>query len=231
VSAVSAVGLVLLTGVSGASTPPSRIPAAEASPSTNALTPADAVAPPSAAAETTGHGTHASADPPGNNGTVKIGDGSIDNANDPRVPCDFGLSFYNFDAGQTAMITFTISAPSGSGTVLSSSSQLVGAALTSGAHDRPTVAYFSGSDWDLGRFKRQPSQGYHVRLDVVSAGLAGGEKHKTFWLGCPAPQELPVTPAPSDGTPTTPAPEFHGPMAAASPSQGGTGCRPRYSPC
>lgn len=39
------------------------------------------------------------ADPPGNNGTVKINaqDGA-DIANDPHVPCDFQLAFFGFDA-------------------------------------------------------------------------------------------------------------------------------------
>jgi hypothetical protein len=51
----------------------------------------------------------ASADPPGNNGTVKVHSGSgevepeVDNMNQPRVTCPFHMHFFFGDAGQTGM--------------------------------------------------------------------------------------------------------------------------------
>jgi hypothetical protein len=116
------------------------------------------------------------------------------------------VSFYNFDAGQTATITFTINAPWDHETVLYNASRIISTDPAGGTQDQDEVVYFSGSDWNLGRFDDHPNQGYRVRLDVESAGLAGGHKHKTFWLGCPPPEGASSTPAPSEGAPGAQAP-------------------------
>src|SRR5512139_2935115 len=69
------------------------------------------------------------ADPPGNNGTVKINsqdvDSSDDISNQPHVPCDFQVEFFGFDKDQTATMTFTIQPPSGNGDVLLSETKTV----------------------------------------------------------------------------------------------------------
>jgi hypothetical protein len=135
----------------------------------------------------------AAADPPGNNGTVKIGEIDVDegNANDPHVACDFELRFYNFDEGQTATITFTIHPPSGQDTVLFSDTRVVSDDPAGGGQDLDEIFTFSGTDFGLERFTRQPNQGYHVKLDIVSDGVPGGQKHKVFWLDCPQPPKCP----------------------------------------
>jgi hypothetical protein len=132
----------------------------------------------------------ASADPPGNNGTVKIGEIDVDegNANDPHVACRFELRFYNFDQGQTATITFSIHPPSGSPTELFSDNRLISDDPAGGGQDLDAVFVFDGAvDFDLGPFDRQPNQGYHVKLDIDVDGA--GQKHKVFWLDCPPPKK------------------------------------------
>jgi len=121
------------------------------------------------------------ADPPGNNGTVKVGEiGAEGNANDPHVACQFELRFFNFDDGQTATITFRIHPPSGQGDVLFSvDNQLIGG-------QDPVVIQFDGLDFGLFEFDRHPNQGFHVRLDVDLDG--GGQKHKVFWVDCKKPK-------------------------------------------
>lgn len=117
------------------------------------------------------------ADPPGNNGTVKIGELDVDgNANDPHVACRFELRFFNFDEGQTATITFSIHPPSGQGDVLVSlTNQVIGG-------QDPVVIPFDGQTFGLFEFDRHPNQGFHVKLDIDVNGA--GQKHKVFWLDC-----------------------------------------------
>src|SRR3954451_21524768 len=61
------------------------------------------------------------ADPPGNNGTVKVDDGEFNNghANDPHVGCEFGLEWFGFDTGtRTTTVTFDGQQPTGGGVLL-----------------------------------------------------------------------------------------------------------------
>jgi LPXTG-motif cell wall-anchored protein len=151
------------------------------------------------------------ADPPGNNGTVKINsqnvDSSEDISNEPHVPCDFQVEFFGFDAGQTATITFTIQPPSGKDVVLLSETETISNTPAGGGlNDVDEVFKFSGTSFGLDRFTAQPQQGFHVKLTIVSAGVPGGQKHKVFWLQCasttPPPSSPPPTPSASP-TPTT----------------------------
>ena len=144
------------------------------------------------------------ADPPGNNGTVKINSQEVDDgiSNEPHVPCDFQVEFFGFDEGQTATITFTIHPPSGQGDVLLSETQTVSDDPAGGGlNDVDEVFQYSGTSFGLDRFEAQPQQGFHVKLTIESEGVPGGKKHKVFWLQCaPSP-----TPTPSAST-TPPAP-------------------------
>lgn len=158
----------------------------------------------------------ASADPPGNNGTVKINsqdvDSSDDISNNPHVPCDFQVEFFGFDKDQTATITFTIHPPSGDGDVLLSETKTVSDdGAGGGLNDVDEVFKYSGTTFGLNRFTAQPQQGYHVKLTVESAGLPGGKKHKVFWLKC-----APASPSPS-------------PSAVRSPSQSPAASQPPSS--
>lgn len=155
------------------------------------------------------------ADPPGNNGTVKINSQDVDSeddiSNEPHVPCDFQVEFFGFDKDQTATITFTIHPPSGDGDVLLSETQTVSDDdAAGGLNDVDEVFQYSGTTFGLENFEAQPQQGFHVKLTVESAGLPGGKKHKVFWLEC-----LPPTPSP---TPTTTAPPTSPPPTTAPPS-------------
>jgi LPXTG-motif cell wall-anchored protein len=140
------------------------------------------------------------ADPPGNNGTVKINSQDVNSNDDisnvPHVPCDFQVEFFGFDKGQTATITFTIHPPSGDGDVLLSETKTVSNDEAGGGlNDVDEVFKYSGTSFGLDRFSAQPQQGFHVKLTIESAGVPGGKKHKVFWLQC-APTS-PSTPPPS----------------------------------
>lgn len=57
--------------------------------------------------------------PPGNIGTVKIDGVPFDaspgaaNRNEPHVPCDFRIEFYNYEEGSTWNVTFEAWSPTG----------------------------------------------------------------------------------------------------------------------
>ena len=132
----------------------------------------------------------ASADPGGNNGTVKIHslNSSVDDeSNEPHVACDFKVEFFGFDTHQQAAMEFTVQAPSGDGVLKSVPSQEVSDDAAGGSNDVDAVFTFHGAtDFDLSQFTYfQPQQGYHVKLTVTSPGLPGGKKFKVFWLQCP----------------------------------------------
>jgi LPXTG-motif cell wall-anchored protein len=155
------------------------------------------------------------ADPPGNNGTVKINSQDVDSSQDisnmPHVPCDFQVEFFGFDAGQTATITFTIHPPSGDGDVLLTETRTISNdPAAGGLNDVDEVFKYSGTSFGLDRFSAQPQQGFHVKLTVVSTGVPGGQKHKVFWLQC-AP---PTTPPPTSPPPTSPPPTSPPPTTA-----------------
>src|SRR3954470_23915833 len=60
----------------------------------------------------------ASANPPGNNGTVKVEGETFDSLhdNDPHVGCQLLIQWYGFDAGaRTTTVTFDAQPPTGTG--------------------------------------------------------------------------------------------------------------------
>ncbi|MGC1215378.1 MAG: LPXTG cell wall anchor domain-containing protein [Micromonospora sp.] len=159
--------------------------------------------------------TPALADPPGNNGTVKIDTVEVDDHNDPNIAnrphvgCDFQVRFFGFDKDQTAKITFTIHPPSGSGEELSSETKTISTDdAAGGLNDEDEVFTYHVADWDLSTYKEQPKQGYHVKLTIYSEGVPGGVKHKVFWVPNCTSTESPSptpTPTPSESeSPTTP---------------------------
>ena len=126
------------------------------------------------------------ADPPGNNGTTKVGEIEVEvgKANDPHVDCVYEIRFFDFDEGQSARITFSIHPPSGRGTVLLSETVEISDDAAGGGQDEDAVLVYDGADLGLGDFTAHPKQGYHVKLDILSEGVPGGQKHKVFWLTC-----------------------------------------------
>lgn len=157
----------------------------------------------------------ASADPPGDNGTIKLDGLGLDDGpghsgqpndpdetdpdNDPHVSCGYQVEFFNFDTGQTADITFTAHPPTGSNGVLSDQSEvLISDDDTAGApNDVDAVFdYDVLTDFDLTQFTSvHDVHGWHVKLaitvyDAEGNEVPGAKKHKVFWVD---PCELPTT--------------------------------------
>ena len=124
------------------------------------------------------------ADPPGNNGTVKIDGQPFDTApnNEPHVGCLFQVDFYGFDEGAyNAAVRFTIKPPNGSRTVLLTDTVFIGEDAAGGGTDLDAQRTYDLSDY-LDGFKPH-RQGYHVKLTVNAPGSIGADtKHKVFWV-------------------------------------------------
>jgi hypothetical protein len=140
--------------------------------------------------------------PPGNNGTVKIDGVPFDtapgapNRNEPHVPCDFRVEFYNYEEGSTWNVTFEAWRPPGdraaSQVVVASGRANDGAFHGMDLNDDPASgANAEGIDHreeyrlafpDL---EPHPQQGFHVKATAVvdDPDPRGAEKkHKVFWV-------------------------------------------------
>jgi hypothetical protein len=143
------------------------------------------------------------ADPPGNNGTIKVDGVDFDSHpdNEPHVGCTFQVDFYGFDESPEyfADVTFGAQAPTGSGVLLTDS-------VFIGEDDNSGAATPAGLDaavtYDLAAtlaaIEPHPQQGHHVKLTIEADGSQGAEtKHKVFWVeGCTPPEEEPPTEEP-----------------------------------
>src|SRR5687768_10297769 len=131
-------------------------------------------------------------DPPGNNGTVKIerdGPADDDRGNEPIGDgCIIWLEFYGFDQGQTADITFTAQAPSGTGELLSDKAVAISDDAAGGGQDRDAVIGYNLTSAVAG-LKVHKQHGYHIKLSSNSLEAPGGAKHKVFWIKCAPAQE------------------------------------------
>ena len=139
------------------------------------------------------------ADPPGNNGTVKIDGLELDEHpnNEPHPGCLFEVDFYGFGPNLTATSTFFAWPPTGSmQEVLSLDTVLDGDDSEGGG---------SEAGWDggtglidlspyLAGIIPHPQQGFHVKLLVEvpeGSDSAAYSKYKVFWVTCeysPAPE-------------------------------------------
>ena len=136
------------------------------------------------------------ANPPGNNGTVKVDGTDVNkqsNANEPHVGCDFSLEWYGFDANAVSAVTFETQPPTGSRVLLNGVVQLDGDDNSGGGSPAGLdgVAFYH-LQFDPTLDHLQPNQGYHVYLTVNTTGSQGSDvKHKVFWVtGCEAPPPL-----------------------------------------
>jgi hypothetical protein len=124
-------------------------------------------------------------DPPGNNGTVKVG-GLFDDTggNESHVGCELQVEFAGYDEGAlTGTATFELIPPTGSG-VLHEDWTSIGEDPAGGANDLDAtlVAPLSGPIAASG-VEPQALQGFHVKLTVHAEGSIGADtKHKTFWV-------------------------------------------------
>lgn len=160
----------------------------------------------------------AGAEPPGNNGTVKVDGAEFDSHpdNEPHVGCTFQIDWYGFDANVVSSVEFDAQPPTGTrvlltDTVILDGDDNAGGGSEAGLDGSATYTLsFTSADF------LQPNQGYHVMLTIDTTGSIGADvKHKVFWVtGCAAPSVTPsLTPSP---TPTpTPSPT---PTPTPSPS-------------
>ena len=159
-------------------------------------------------------GGTAIADPPGNNGTVKVaglGDVDLIPDNEPHLPCTFTVQWYGFDegAGIVSTVSFALQAPTvgdGYGMTVDGPSQVpVGEDAHAGAGtDMDAEAIYTLSFTG----EPQPNQGHHVKITIHTPGSQGNDsKSKVFWVGpCEVPTPT-VTPTETEtetptGTPT-----------------------------
>jgi hypothetical protein len=128
----------------------------------------------------------ATADPAGNNGTVKITPVAEDDGipqNTPHVSCGFDIEWYGFDEGADIVsnVEFTMQAPtSDAGLSATEPAQVfVGEDAAGGGTDHDGEATytldFTGAP--------DPQQGYHVAVTVHTPGSHGADtKRKVFWV-------------------------------------------------
>jgi cell division septation protein DedD len=152
-------------------------------------------------------------DPPGNNGTVKVDGGELDNghANEPHVGCSFLIEFFGYDEGDLyADVTFEGQPPTGGGTLLTDS-VFIGEDPANGGDLDASKSYNLSAA--LAGIEPHPTQGHHVKLTVNADGSQGADtKHKTFWVeGCGTP---PTTVPPTTVPPTTEPPTTEPPTTA-----------------
>jgi hypothetical protein len=155
----------------------------------------------------------ASADPPGNNGTVKIDGVAFDDHpdNEPHVGCVFQVDWYGFDAGDLfSDVTFEVHPPTGKPAVILTDEVFIGEDDNSGGGSEAGLDASETYDLTdvLQGFEPHPNQGWHVKLTVNNDGSQGADvKHKVFWVtGCEVPPPTTTTTAPTTTTteePTT----------------------------
>ena len=128
-------------------------------------------------------GLSATADPPGNNGTVKVAGEDVGVGNDSHVGCAFTVDFYGYDMGDLyADFTIEGQAPTDGDTVWAAY-VFIGGDPAGGGTDADASAAVDLS----GAFNGAPheQQGFNVKLTVHADGSQGADtKHKTFWVDC-----------------------------------------------
>ena len=163
-------------------------------------------------------------DPRGNNGTIKIDGVAYDSHvdNEPHPGCAFRVTFFGFDAGQTADITVTGIAPTGGGTLLAEHAVPTSDDAAGGAgHDVDgATRVYTADDLGLASVTPHPKQGYHLKVTVDSLEAPGGAKQKVLWLA-PCQQPMPQVAASDVGTPAS-----SGSTGVAPATAGDTGATP-----
>jgi hypothetical protein len=160
--------------------------------------------------------------PPGNNGTVKIDEYTMDAGqdNDPHVTCGFSVNFFGYDSGpQQASISLRPVAPTaGGGSFQTTTSWNQGSRTGGNQFDQTVPISMSELSNMLSGVTPQARQGYHLRLEVEVTGSRGADdKYKTFWLQ-PCASSSPA--AATTGRPPMTGPSAAGSTGAASASPG-----------
>jgi hypothetical protein len=153
----------------------------------------------------------ASADPPGNNGTVKVDGVAFDDHpdNEPHVGCVFQVDWYGFDEGEDLFshVTFEVHPPTGKPAILLEDDVFIGEDDNSGGGSEAGLDASETYDLTtvLQGFEPHPQQGWHVKLTVNNDGSQGADvKHKVFWVsGCETPPTTSTSTTSTTEKPTT----------------------------
>jgi LPXTG-motif cell wall-anchored protein len=152
----------------------------------------------------------ASADPPGNNGTVKVDGIEFDDHpdNEPHVGCIFQIDWYGFDEGDLfSDVTFEVHPPTGKPEVILTDEVFIGEDDNSGGGSEAGLDASETYDLTdlLQGFDPHPQQGWHVKLTVNNDGSQGADvKHKVFWVsGCETPPTTSTSTTSTTEEPTT----------------------------
>jgi hypothetical protein len=146
-----------------------------------------------------GLATPAFADPPGNNGTIKIDNKDFDDHpnNEPHVGCKFQVDFYGFDEGDLdAEVTFESKPPTGPVTELLTDTVFIGEDDNSGGGSEDGLDASETYTLDFTGIEPHPNQGFHVKLTINAEGSQGADtKYKVFWVeDCPKSSPTPTEP-------------------------------------
>jgi hypothetical protein len=143
-----------------------------------------------------GLATPAFADPPGNNGTIKIDREAFDSHpdNQPHVGCVFQVDFYGYDEGDLfADVTFESHPPTGPVRELLTDTVFIGEDDNSGGGSQAGLDASETYTLDFTGIEPHPKQGFHVKLTIHAEGSKGADtKHKVFWV-----EDCPPQPSPS----------------------------------
>jgi hypothetical protein len=115
------------------------------------------------------------ADPPRNNGTVKVDGVVFDDHpdNEPHVGCIFQIDWYGFDEGDLfSHVTVEVHPPTGNPVVLLEDEVFIGEDDNSGGGSE--AGFDASETYDLSTvlqdFEPHPNQGWHVKLTVNNDG-------------------------------------------------------------
>ena len=141
------------------------------------------------------------ADPPGNNGTVKIDGIPFDQHpdNEPHVGCVFQVDFYGYDEGNFfATVRFSAIPPTGRAILLDNDRVFIGEDAAGGGTDLDAEQTYDLAPF-LQSFMAHPQQGYHIKLRVKAPHSIGADtKYKTFWVeSCDVYPPTTTTPPPT----------------------------------
>jgi hypothetical protein len=140
------------------------------------------------------------ADPPGNNGTIKIDNVAFDSHpnNEPHVGCTFQVDFYGYDVGDLdATVIFRVWPPTGNREILLRDEVAIGEDDNSGGGSEAGLDASETYDLDLSGYEPGP-KGFHVKLTIHAEGSQGADvKHKVFWV-----EECKPEPSPTPTEPT-----------------------------
>jgi hypothetical protein len=181
------------------------------------------------------------ADPPGNNGTIKIDNVAFDDHpnNEPHVGCTFQVDFYGFDEGKDlfADVSFKAHPPTGDRQVLLTDRVFIGEDDNSRGGSEAGLDASETYTLKFDDIEPHPKQGFHVKLTINADGSKGADvKHKVFWVeGCPpgpsptptksptkTPTDKPDKPTPDDEETEKPEPVPTAVPAGTAGSGGGS---------